>query len=62
MFVNHLLVLLAHCPHARHIWLAYFRAELPGMPRGWYARYAGGLIREYPYQMNAILHHRPSSL
>lgn len=60
--IHHLLILLAHSPHARHIWTAYFRREMPGMPHGYYYHYAHDMIMDYPRQMLRILHHQPSDL
>jgi hypothetical protein len=54
--VHHLLWLFAHNTHDRSLWLGWYRSQLPGMPRGWYAAYARYGIRHYPHAMNACLH------
>lgn len=60
--IHHLLILLTHNEHDRHIWTAYFRHEMPGMPHGWYVHYSHDMIIDYPRQMLRILRGQPSDL
>lgn len=39
----------------RHMLIAFYRHQQPGMPRGWYPRYVRFLIVHYPHAMHTCM-------
>lgn len=49
--IHHLLTLFFHNTYDRHLLLAWYRSQIPGMPRRWYPGYVQYLIHTYPHAM-----------
>lgn len=43
----------------RHLLLAFYRRQQPGMPASWYGPYVRSLIFHYPHAMAACMHSLP---